>query len=223
MKMTTGNRFNTHITRAAIHGAVFISLLLLVACAASAPVSNSAEPGTPATASSTLAPPAEATLEPQPTVISASPAELDIDTLGNIAYRSILEEGVTLVGGRFEGEPFVAGGASRPVVTLLPEPVASGDLNGDGQIDAAVVLVSDSGGSGSFVYVAAVESRDGMAENTATLLLGDRVQVKSLAILDGRLVVRLLSHTLVDPACCPSLETVREFILREDETLVEVD
>lgn len=215
--MTTKCRFITHITRAAIHGVVFISLLLLAGCAGSMPASNSAEPGAPAAAGPTLAPTAEVTPEPQPDATATTPAELDIATLGNIAYRGILEEAVMLADGTFEGDPFVAGGASRPVVTLLPEPVAFGDLNGDGQIDAAVVLVSDSGGSGSFVYLAAVESRDGVAENAATLFLGDRVQVNSLAIEDGRLVVKLLSHAPDDPACCPTQEKTLNLTLSGDQ------
>lgn len=135
--------------------------------------------------------------------------ELDLEVLLNSTYRGILDEAVTLVDGAFEGETFVAGGASRPVVTLIPQPIAYGDLNDDGRMDAAVVLVSDSGGSGSFVYLAAVQTRDGVPDNMATLMLGDRVQVKSLAIEDSRLIARLLSHAPGDPACCPSLEETR--------------
>jgi hypothetical protein len=150
------------------------------------------------------------------------PVDLSLEALGNLTYRGILDEPVTLSAGWFEGEPFVAGGASRPTVSLLADPVAYGDLNGDGREDAAVLLASDSGGSGSFIYLATVQSRDGVPDNMATLLLGDRVQVRSLAVEGERLVVRLLSHAPGDPACCPSLEMVREFTL-EGETLVEVE
>lgn len=159
---------------------------------------------------------------PEPTVkVSALIAELDLQALGDATYNGILDRPVTLVDGRYEGEPFVAGGASRPAIALLTEPVAYGDLNGDGRMDAAVILVSEAGGSGTFVYLATVESRDGAPVNTATTLLGDREQVRSLAIDGGQLLVNLLSHAAGDPACCPSLETIRTFRLQEGQLVDE--
>jgi hypothetical protein len=159
-----------------------------------------------------------------PTAVAvAAPAELSIETLGNATYRGVLNEPVSLTGGRYEGQPFVEGGASRPTVSLMTAPVAYGDLNGDGQNDAAVLLVSDSGGSGTFIYLAVVESRDGAPFNAATTLLGDRGQVRSLTIDGGRLVVNLLSHAADDPACCPTLETTRAFRLMGEQLADDLD
>lgn len=151
------------------------------------------------------------------------PVELSAEALGNATYSDILEEPVALVDGQYVGEPFVEGGASRPTVTLMADPAATyGDLNGDDQPEAAVLLVSDSGGSGTFIYLSAMEARDGAPYNLATTILGDRDQPQTLAIVDGRVVVGLLSHDDDDPACCPTVETIREFTL-EGETLVEVE
>lgn len=224
--MPGGQRFRNTITPAFI---VWL-MLLVTACAGAegtsvqpdvAPVEDGTTSVTRYSPTTTPAAVAVATL---PTIPDASipPAELGVEILQNTIYRGILDEGVRLTGGTFEGEPFETSGASRPVVRLLTEPIAFGDLNGDGQADAAVLLVSHSGGSGSFVYLAAVESRDGVADNVATLFLGDRVQVKFLEVDGGRLVATLLSHAPDDPACCPSLETVREFTLEVDK-LVEVE
>lgn len=159
------------------------------------------------------------TAEPTATT-SPLPAEFDPQALGDATYSGILDQAVTLVDGRYEGEPFVAGGATRPIVTLLPQPLAYGDLDGDGRMDAAVVLAFDSGGSGTFIYLAAVESPASAPFNVATTLLGDREQVRSLTIDGGRLVVDLLSHAADDPACCPSLATIRTFRL-DDGQLVD--
>lgn len=167
--------------------------------------------------------PALETTPVPPSTTSPSTVELGRDALRNATFKDILGEAVTLVDGQYEGDPFVAGGASRPTITLLPETIAYGDLDGDGRLDAAVVLVSDSGGSGTFVYLAAVESRDGTPLNVATTLLGDRDQVRSLTIDDGRLLVKLLSHAADDPACCPSLETTRTFRLREGQLVDETN
>jgi hypothetical protein len=155
-------------------------------------------------------------------VSSATPAVppgLGFAALGAATYHGILDEAITLAGGVYEGEPFVTGGASRPTVTLLAEPLAYGDLDEDGQADVAVVLVSNSGGSGTYVYLAVVESRDGEPFNVATMLLGDREQVKSLVVENGRLVAMLLSHAENDPECCPTLEIVREFRLEQGKFL----
>lgn len=154
---------------------------------------------------------------------SSIPAELSFEALGELSYRGILEQPIILAGGRFKGEPVIEGGASRPVVSLLSQPVAYGDLDDDGQPDAAVVLVSDSGGSGTFVYLAIVQSRDGMPTNVATSFLGDRVQVKSLSIEEGSLVATLLSHAPSDPACCPSQEEVRLFRLSGEQLIAAGD
>jgi heat shock protein HslJ/LysM repeat protein len=149
-----------------------------------------------------------------------APAGLSTQELGNATYHGIYAEPVTLTDGKYEGAPFVEGGASRPTVTLIPEPVGYGDLNGDGQADAAVLLAESSGGSGTFIYLAAMVVQDGGPQNVATTLLGDRVQVQSLTIEAGQIVVKELTFGPDDPMCCPSQEAVKTFELQGDQ-LVE--
>jgi hypothetical protein len=151
---------------------------------------------------------------------STVPRQVSVEDLNKASYYGILDHPVTLTCGRFEGDPFVEGGATRPVVNLMPEPIAYGDVNDDGQGDAAVILVADMGGSGSFVYLAVVGAEAGETVNPATTLLGDRVQVQSVSIEDGQIVVRLLTQGPDDPACCPTLDTIRGFSL-QDNQLVE--
>ena len=141
------------------------------------------------------------------------------ESLKNAEYQGIYPEAVKLSDGQYEGEPFVEGAASRPTV-LFTEPFALGDLDGDGVDDAAVLLVEDSGGSGSFVYLAAVLNRDGQPENVATTLLGDRAQVEELSIDSGQIGVKMLTHGPEDPMCCPSQESQETFTLEGGE-LVE--
>jgi hypothetical protein len=93
-------------------------------------------------------------------------AHVRMDPAG-ATYTGIFDAPVTLVEGRFEGAPYVPGGASRPVVMLLAEPRASGDLTGDAEPERAVVLAADSGGSGTFVYLA-VLGRDGIPRGSRT-------------------------------------------------------
>jgi hypothetical protein len=147
-------------------------------------------------------------------------ADPRVEDLRNAAYQGIYDEPVQLADGLYEGEPFVPGGASRPTVTFLDPFYAFGDLTGDGVEDAAVTLAENSGGSGTFIYLAAVVDQDGAPQNVATLPLGDRVNLKSLTILDGQIGVTMVSHAPDDPMCCPSVESSVRYRL-EDDQLVE--
>jgi heat shock protein HslJ len=127
------------------------------------------------------------------------------DEVANMTYHGIEEAGgtVTLQGGSWEGAPYAEGGASRPRVAIVPGPLTSGDLDGDGSTEALVLLASSSGGSGTHSSVAVVSRRDGRVQNLATRLLGDRVQVRSMTIKDGRLTIDVVRAGPDDPACCP--------------------
>jgi hypothetical protein len=151
----------------------------------------------------------------------AGTAPLTEEMLKNAEYQGIYQQPVQLVAGAYEGEPFVEGGASRPTVTFM-EPTAFGDLNGDGVDDAAALLVESSGGSGSFVYLAAVLNQEGSPKNVATQLLGDRAQVQALTIADGRIRVTVVTHAPDDPMCCPTQEEEQTYEL-QGNALVQTD
>ena len=153
---------------------------------------------------------------------TSGPTELTIEQLRNATYDNVLDEPVTLVDGRFEGEPSAPGAATRPVVTLVPGTVAKGDLDGDQADEAVVALARDSGGSGVFVYLALVRESRGKPENIATLSLGDRVRVTALFIDDGKILAELVEHGPNDPMCCPTREVRREWAL-QDGDLIETE
>ncbi len=88
---------------------------------------------------------------------------------------------------------------------------AFGDLSGDGAQDAAVILKVQMGGSGSLVYLAASVNKKGIPEQAALTVLGDRVQVKSLAVRGGQIVVDMLTFGPKDPMCCPSQLVTRTY------------
>jgi hypothetical protein len=144
---------------------------------------------------------------------------LTVETLKNASYLGIYTDAVQLTDGKYEGEPFVEGGASRPTVAFA-DITAFGDLDEDGVEDAVVVLVEDSGGSGSFSYLAAVLNRNGTPENVATQLVGDREQIQSVTIDGAEVTVSALVHGPDDPACCPSQEATLTYRF-DGEHLVE--
>jgi hypothetical protein len=141
---------------------------------------------------------------------------LTVEALKNAQYQGIYDQPVTLTDGQYEGPPFVEGGASRPTVTFI-EPYALGDLDGDGAADAAVLLVENSGGSGSFVYLAAVLDRGGSPDNVATALLGDRLQPQSLAITKGRIDLQVIGFGPNDPLCCPTQQEEQTYALQDGQ------
>jgi hypothetical protein len=151
---------------------------------------------------------------------NADVAPLTEEVLRNAEYRGIYQEPVHLTDGKYEGEPFVEGGASRPTVAFT-DAFALGDLDSDGVDDAVVVLVESSGGSGSFLYLAAVLNRDGNPENVTTQSLGDRGQVQKLSIESGQMVIEMIAHGPDDPMCCPTQEVTLTYRL-EGEQLVKV-
>ena len=128
-------------------------------------------------------------------------------------FLGIYDAPISLTEGRYAGPAFVAGGSSRPRVTLLQELVTQGDLDADGADEYAVVLAENSGGSGSFVYLALLRPRGNAFINFATTLLGDRIQIKALAVVDGTIRASMLIHGPGDPACCPSEHTERSWLL----------
>ncbi len=137
-----------------------------------------------------------------------TPTELSAAVLRSASYTSLyVEEGeVLLDGGMFEDT------ARRVAAYFVPE-YAVGDLDQDGVPDAAVVLATNTGGSGTFHDLAVVLNRDGVPENRATFFLGDRVPVDRIRIVDGEIQVDLTMHGPADPMCCPSLEVTRKFRL----------
>lgn len=79
------------------------------------------------------------------------------------------------------------GSASKTTVSLFGEPVY-GDLNSDGAIDAAVLLVKTGEGSGTFYYAALAIANGTNYTTTNTLILGDRIAPQTIEIKDGRAV-----------------------------------
>ena len=144
------------------------------------------------------------------TVASGPPSTAE---LANISYTGINENTVTLEDGRWEGKPFVEGGASRPVIGLVSDFRLTGDLDSDGVDEVVVLLWESTGGSGLFIYVAAAGRRDGKPVNLGTAFVGDRVQLRSGQIQDGMLKLDVVQQGPDDAGCCPSQNASRYWSL----------
>lgn len=102
---------------------------------------------------------------------------------------------------------------SQSVSASLLELAAFGDLNRDDAEDAAVVLATNTGGSGVFIELFAVLNRNGQPDAMVSTYLGDRVRVHGLQIEDGEMLVNLTTHGPTDPMCCPTQQAQLRFRL----------
>lgn len=202
------------------HTLLFICVAALAACSATTPTpapqqtpaSVQASPVTPAVAdtpptSATSATPSSAPAPAPPIgrfAVELRRADYGIDTTAN--GRAPLKEGVY--------EESVAGSNSKNTVRLGPAP-AFGDLNGDGVEDAAVSLLAEPGGSGSFTYVSAVLNANGAASPAGSLLIGDRITLQSMRIVDGKIELTWLDRKPGEPmSTTPAKQVSKSFVVQ---------
>ena len=145
--------------------------------------------------------------------IPASAATPTPEQLANMSYTGIYEKAITLTNGRWEGNPFVTGGASRPAVGLIDDFILTGDLNGDGKDESVVLLWESTGGSGTYTYIAVTGLRGDKPYNLGTALIGERVQVRAGRITGNRIELDVIQQGPGDAACCPSQKSTRYWTL----------
>ncbi len=125
-------------------------------------------------------------------------------------------ETVTLPNGVYKNE------AERYTAQLLNRPglIQFGDVNGDRRDDAVVLLVINTGGSGQFIYLTAVLDINGQPKALPPVLLGDRIQPKSVTIQNGQVAIDMVSHGPNDPLCCPTRPIQQVYQMRESLVLI---
>lgn len=140
---------------------------------------------------------------------SAAPAAPTLDDIRNSTIVGLFEDPVTLRDGRWEGEPYVAGGTSRPTAGVIDDLTVVGDLDSDGTEETVAFLWSATGGSGTRNYIAVFTNSGTGVSNRAIALIGDRVKVREVRIVEDRIEVDVVEHGPGDAMCCPSVETTR--------------
>jgi hypothetical protein len=200
-----------------------VLFLVLTACAASTATPPATTVGTnPDVAVPTTEAPTVPPTESNPTAttggeFSDAQSIEDESILQNMEYKvaSLDNAAFTLTDGLFEDRE-----AMIYVSYIRTEAYA--DVNGDGKEDAIVLLGANTGGSGIFTDLAIVATDESNQPiNIATVMLGDRVDVRDLTIEDGNILVTMVTQGPNEPMCCGTLEVTVTYAL-EGETLTEV-
>lgn len=168
-------------------------------------------PPAPTLVPATETAPTEAATEPVPTQPPADGA-FSRALLENFTYRlEYTPDGlIPLQNGRYEIRQ-----ESPPVhvTSELVDKWASGDLNGDGAPDAAVLLRTNTGGSGSFYDLIVLLNQGGVPVQSGVASIGDRQVIRAVSVEGGRIVLDYLTQGIQDPFCCPSLHVLRTYVL----------
>ena len=124
---------------------------------------------------------------------------------------------VTLTDGKAATQ--AAPGSAAMIATAVFGEPASGDLNGDGMPDAALILVQDPGGSGIFYYAAAAINASGTAQGTNAVLLGDRVAPQNIQIQNGQIVVNYADRNAGESMATPPSVGVTKYLIYRGSVL----
>ena len=135
------------------------------------------------------------------------------------SYRIERQE-VRLINGQAEAEA-APGSATKIKTSVFGQPVF-GDLNEDGNEDAALLLVHQPGGSGTFYYVVAALNVNGGFRGTNAVLLGDRIAPQTIEILDGVVIANYADRRPQESMAVPPSVGMSKYLVVKAGKLVTI-
>lgn len=183
--------------------------------------SVSASPAVPPTSQTSPIDPSAAskattTTIPKP-VQSSLPVNspLTVEKLKNAEYFFLAKGPIQLVNGKYTDK-----NTQRTIA--LDEVMAYGDLNKDGVKDAVASLRVTLHNSGDVTYLVTAVNEQGSPKNISSEFVGSQVRVKAIAIKPNSTIeAKIQQFRPGDPACCPSLELLRTYKIRDSKAPVE--
>lgn len=132
-------------------------------------------------------------------------------------------QAITLVNGVAEVE-VAPGSASKQVTRYFGNEVDI-DLNGDGAMDSAFLLVQDSGGSGTFFFVVAALNTPAGYVGTNAVFIGDRIAPQSTMVDPNnaaQFIVNYADRKADEPMSAQPSQGVSKWFKLESGVLMEV-
>lgn len=189
---------------------MMVAIMVLSACTPAATPASSKVLVELTTMPGSEGPPAGApTVEMQP-IASHKDATYQIDGKSIVLLNGLSEAGAA------------PGSASR-VITRYFGNDAIGDLNGDGKEDIAFLLTQDTGGSGTFYYVAVALRTVTGYQGTNAVLLGDRIAPQSTNIEHGMVVVNYAERKPGESFTIKPSVGISKYLKIRDNKLAEVN
>lgn len=145
------------------------------------------------------------------TACAGPPSGLDDMALRSARIAGIEDFSIELENGIWEGEPAEEGAASRSRIGLIEDYALRGGFTSANSEKAAVLLWQSSGGSGTLLWLAILESAACRPRSLATTLIGDRVQVIDFRAEADELVLDLIAAGPDDAMCCPGQREQRRY------------
>lgn len=174
-----------------------LMIILLIGCTPASPVTPTTVP---------------ASETPAPTLTPTSLPDY-VTRIRNAEYQLAVTDALRVVqlsNGQYEqGSP---DGTDYVSVTVT-DFVASGDLNGDGRDEVAVLVAENYGGSGVFMFLAVYASLGGDLRFQTSIIVDDRPLINALSIEEGEIFLDATIHGAEDPFCCPTLKTTQRYEL----------
>jgi hypothetical protein len=194
-------------------GLLVSAALLLAACRVPAKPDTAESRPILTVETETIEPPASAEIAPRSVDL------ISVKKLVNATCSGNFEEPITLVEGKYEGQPYVDEFPDRPTVQNRDGSELYGDLGRDGVEDGVLFLVERGGGTAVITYIAALLKRNGEPVDAGALRM-DEVSVRSGFIENGRALLEIITAGPDDGDCCQSHKARRTHAL-QDGTLVE--
>lgn len=110
-------------------------------------------------------------------------------------------QSITLINGKFE-RAAAPGSRSQETIAIFGEPV-TGDVDADGDLDAAMYLTHNEGGSGTFYHLVLAINTNGVYTGTNAMLLGDRIAPQNIDFVEGRFVANYSERNLDEAFTTP--------------------
>lgn len=138
----------------------------------------------------------------RPDVLREGPPTIEEAAGASYSGLPMVDTSITLLNGSWSATP-EPGGSSTVSVHLHRDLNLAGDVNGDARTDAVVFLTVSGGGTGDLLSMAALVRDGGDVRHAATVLIGDRVQIRSADLNDGVVKLDIVQAGPQDAMCCP--------------------